>query len=122
MDEEEVEWTTWDDLSSTDDPEQWAIAFAEFVAANQDAMSLKDMVNWFNHAMTTAKAIQWRDDSKELIGTQEMLGHVLRACGGQVVVNKNQLVEGHQKGAQILIEEDIQRDCFIFKLEGPSSE
>lgn len=117
--QEDVEFS-WDDLSASDEPEDWALAFTDFVNVHKEAMTFNDVVNWFNHAMTAAKAFQWREDSKDLIGTQEMLGHVLRAVGGQVVITQEQLTSGHKKGAQILIEEDVLRQGFIFKLEEPN--
>lgn len=106
-----------DELSGTDDPVTWAMEFAKFVSYKGELMSGEDVVNWFDEAMTTAKAFQWREDSRETLATQEMLGHVIAAAGGTVEVSKEQLTRGHSKGAEIVIDDDIKKEVFVFRLE-----
>lgn len=110
---------TIDELVETVDPEVWAIEFAKMVADNQETMSLEVIVLWFDNAMAAARAHQWKEDSKDIIGTQEMLGHVLEAAGGKVVITQEQLTRGHITGRQISIVEDVQSNSFIFSLEDP---
>lgn len=110
---------TLDELTATDDPQAWAVELAKHVADNQDAMDLETLVKWFEFAMTTAKAFQWREDQRDVIGYQEMLGHVLEAVGGKVEVTKEQLTRGHPKGRQINVDDVVERDVFVFRLEDP---
>lgn len=59
------------------------------------------------------------DLSRELQGTQQMLGHVLQSVGHPVFVSKAVLQEGIPDGAQIRIDDDVAGDRFIFSLDVP---
>ncbi len=52
---------------------------------------------------------------RELRGTQEMLAFVLKAVGEPVIVTRESITAG-LGAAQISVEDDIERDCFVFKL------
>lgn len=110
---------TIDELSETIDPQVWAVEFAKMVADSGDNMNLDNIVEWFDNAMAVARSHQWRDDSRDLLGTQEMLGHVLEAAGGKVVITQEQLTRGHVQGRQISIVENVQDNSFTFSLEDP---
>lgn len=55
---------------------------------------------------------------RELIGTQEMLAFVLKAIGEPVVVPKEFIKEGLGENAQIQVDDDLQKDAFVFSLTG----
>ena len=52
-------------------------------------------------------------------GTQEMLAFVLHTIGEPVVVPKEVLTRGLPEGSVISINDDLQRDAFVFALEVP---
>lgn len=110
MDEREV----MDELSGTDSPTDWAKGFAQFVADRGEAMTIDDVINWFDEAMTAAKAFQWREDARELVGVQEMLAHVLIAVGDPVVVTKDQLKGVSLENRTIAVEDDVTTGDFTF--------
>ena len=53
---------------------------------------------------------------RELRGVQEMLAFVLYEVGEPVVVSKESMKSGLPEGAQIVIEENTDEDCFVFSL------
>jgi hypothetical protein len=53
---------------------------------------------------------------RELIGTQEMLAFVLKAVGEPVFVSKQSITRGLGDHAQIQVDDDIERDGFVFTL------
>lgn len=66
-----------------------------------------------------AQLEQERDDlRKELQAAHEMLAFVLNETG-EVFVPKSALVSGLPENAQIAVDDDLQRDGFVFRLETP---
>lgn len=55
---------------------------------------------------------------REFIGTQEMLGWVLKVAG-EVVVPKELIKQGLPHKAQISIEDNMAKDAFVFSLVEP---
>lgn len=47
----------------------------------------------------------------------EMLAFVLAAVGHPVIITKEMMRHGLPNGAEISIDEDIERDCFVFSLK-----
>jgi hypothetical protein len=60
-----------------------------------------------------------QEQQRELIGVQEMLALVLKAVGQDVYVTRETINEGLPAGTQIKVEEDFQRNAFVFGLEYP---
>lgn len=58
---------------------------------------------------------------RELLGVQEMLAFVLNETG-EVVVTKNTLAAGLPSDVQIAVDDDVERDAFVFKLVLKSAE
>jgi hypothetical protein len=56
---------------------------------------------------------------REARGYQEMLAQVLQSVGEPVVVNKEQMQRGMPNGTQISVDDDIQREQFVFSLVFP---
>jgi len=54
---------------------------------------------------------------QELRGTQEMLAHVLLKIGEPVVVTMEDLERGFPDNVGVLIEEDLEKKEFVFRLE-----
>lgn len=54
---------------------------------------------------------------RELRGVQEMLALVLDEIGHPVEITKESIKRGLPNGAQIKIDEHLERDSFIFSLE-----
>lgn len=54
---------------------------------------------------------------RELRGTQEMLAHVLLAVNEPVVVEKELVERGLPDTVQIRIDEDLERESFVFYLQ-----
>lgn len=57
---------------------------------------------------------------RELRGTQEMLALVLLEVDEPVTVSKATMRGGLPKGSEIMIEDNIEEDAFIFSLVIPS--
>jgi len=55
----------------------------------------------------------------ELRAAHEMLALVLYEVGEPVEVSKETMVNGLPEGAEIRIDDDLQKDCFIFSLVAP---
>lgn len=53
---------------------------------------------------------------RELVGVQEMLAFVLKTVGEEVVVPKEALSRGLGQNVQIKVDDDAQRDAFVFSL------
>ena len=64
----------------------------------------------------TFTADQFAAIERELIGTQEMLAHVLKAVGEPVVVTKEAIAEGLGNTTQIQVDDDLKLDAFVFSL------
>lgn len=56
---------------------------------------------------------------RELRGIQEMLALVLLEVGEPVVVSKATMREGLPKGSEIMIEDNVAEDSFVFSLVAP---
>lgn len=59
---------------------------------------------------------------RELLGVQEMLFFVLKAIDKPVMVTKESMVRENMKDQMINIEDDLQRDAFIFSVSEIPSE
>ncbi len=64
---------------------------------------------------------EWDDLRRQLRGTQEMLAMVLATVGEPVTVTKKMIDLGLPDGIGIVVEEDVQDECFIFYLESQES-
>lgn len=66
-----------------------------------------------------SKAADEKIDSleRELLATQEMLAFVLAALDEPVVVSKELITRGLGDGVQIVIDDDAQKNAFIFYLQ-----
>lgn len=53
---------------------------------------------------------------RELIGTQEMLAFVLSAIGDPVEVTKESINQGLPAGSVIAVDDDLEREVFVFSL------
>jgi len=53
---------------------------------------------------------------RELVGVQEMLAFVLKVVGEEVVVPKELLKRGLGSSVQIKVDDDSQREAFVFSL------
>jgi len=53
---------------------------------------------------------------RELVGVQEMLAFVLKVVGDEVVVPKELLKQGLGSSVQIKVDDDSQREAFVFSL------
>jgi len=53
---------------------------------------------------------------RELVGVQEMLAFVLKVVGEEVVVPKELLKRGLGSSLQIKVDDDSQREAFVFSL------
>lgn len=58
------------------------------------------------------------DLERELLGTQEMLALVLAQIGEPVLVTKETVARGLNPGVQIQIDDDAQKEAFVFSLVG----
>ena len=56
---------------------------------------------------------------RELRGTQEMLAQVLQVIGEPVMIPKENIARSLPEGTEIKIDDDVQRDAFVFSLEVP---
>lgn len=59
---------------------------------------------------------------RELMGTQEMLAFVLAAVGEPVEVSKELLDSGLPENATIAVDDDVQRELFVFSLVSGATE
>lgn len=54
---------------------------------------------------------------REVTGLQEMLGHILLSVGDEIVISKSQMKEGFENNVNIVIDDDVENDVFVFRLE-----
>lgn len=60
--------------------------------------------------------------ARELRGTQEMLAHVLLAVNEPVVVEREMVERGLPDTVQIRIDEDLEKESFVFYLQEVTDE